>query len=183
MFVVSKHELTQDVLISILDYNDLTGVLLWKPRPVSMFRLPFHQKRWNTRNSGVPAFTYGDKDGYLIGGIFGRIYSAHRIIWAIKTGMWPKLQIDHINGNTSDNRWVNLRQVTAQENQRNSKLSKANKTGHTGITISSGKYIARIKVDQMMIHLGSFTTIDEAITSRLLAEKHYGFHENHGQRR
>lgn len=63
-------------------------------------------------------------DGYLTLNArrkgFG-IMSAHRIAFAIMKGHWPKGEIDHINGNRSDNRWINLRDVSQSENGINRK--------------------------------------------------------------
>jgi len=52
-----------------------------------------------------------ESEGYLSGGHFGHNYSAHRMAWAIYYGKWPELEIDHINGDRSDNRIKNLRDV------------------------------------------------------------------------
>lgn len=44
---------------------------------------------------------------------------AHRFVWFIYYGEWPKNEIDHINGDKRDNRIENLRDVTPRENCRN----------------------------------------------------------------
>ena len=46
-------------------------------------------------------------------------YQAHRVAWLLANGSWPSMQIDHINGTRSDNRLVNLRDVSCRENQKN----------------------------------------------------------------
>jgi hypothetical protein len=43
------------------------------------------------------------------------------------------------------------------------------------------KYCANIRYNGKLIHLGTFTSIDEAIASRKGAEITLGFHENHGK--
>lgn len=77
------------------------------------------------RNTGLLAG--GTKNGYIIVRIFGRNFPAHRIAWLLLYGYWPKGVIDHINRCRSDNRALNLRDVTPAENARNrtfrSKLS------------------------------------------------------------
>ena len=42
----------------------------------------------------------------------------HRMAWALAYGRWPS-QIDHINGDKTDNRLCNLREVTFSENLQN----------------------------------------------------------------
>ena len=44
--------------------------------------------------------------------------SLHHIAWALVFGRFPK-QIDHINGNKTDNRIENLREVSQSENNQN----------------------------------------------------------------
>lgn len=81
--------------------------------------------------------------------------------------------VDHINRNTLDNRKINLRVCTIQENLRNQKRPNS-KTGYTGVAIAyKGKYSAQIKINYKKIHLGIFNTIEEALKARRLAEKQY----------
>lgn len=46
----------------------------------------------------------------------------HRVVWAIDKGQWPKMCIDHVNGNKTDNRIGNLREASGSENKRNQLL-------------------------------------------------------------
>lgn len=74
-----------------------------------------------------------DKDGYLILKIKGMQYKAHRIAWLLYYGVYPLLEIDHINNNKLDNRINNLREVTRAENNYNN-AHKINKdTGVVGV--------------------------------------------------
>jgi len=89
--------------------------------------------------------------------------------------------VDHINGNTLDNRKNNLRICSRTENSRNTKLSKNNSTGYKGVTYykRDGKYVAKITVDRKRIHIGYFTTLIEAATAYdLMARKHFGEYAN-----
>ena len=48
-------------------------------------------------------------DGYRYIEIDGELYRADMVAWALQTGEWPEGEIEHINGDRGDNRWVNLR--------------------------------------------------------------------------
>lgn len=71
--------------------------------------------------------------GHLNVGIDGKMVGVHRIAWALYCGADPVVQIDHINGDGSDNRLCNLRSATSAENNRNRRLSSRNKTGIKGV--------------------------------------------------
>jgi HNH endonuclease/AP2 domain len=99
------------------------------------------------------------------------------------TGHLPTLEIDHINGDRDDNRWINLRQVTASVNMKNLPLPRTNKSGTPGVIWHKRdeKWQASIKVDRRTVHLGYFESKQDAIAARKVAERQYGFHPNHGR--
>lgn len=87
-------------------------------------------------------------------------------------------EVDHINGNPSDNRKENLRIVSHQENTWNQKMRTNNKSGITGIWYDKREertkhWVAEIKVNGKKIALGSFSTKEEAIQAREFAENQY----------
>jgi hypothetical protein len=176
------------MLRTLLRYEPETGKLFWLERDASLFRdLKFSADRncriWNTRYAGAEAFKADDGKGYLVGSIFGRAYNAHRVIWALIHGEWPKAEIDHINGDRSDNRISNLRSVSVQENARNSKLPADNTSGAIGVSWKKrdARWQAYIAVNRRHIHLGYFDDFDAAVAARKEAELRLGFHPNHGR--
>lgn len=108
----------------------------------------------------------------------------HRLIWLLKTGRWPLEVIDHIDGVTTNNKWVNLRDVSRAENQKNMKMFCNNTSGHRGVCWDKARntWNARIKVRGITISLGRFTNFEEAKVARLAAEVYHKFHPNHGRR-
>tara|TARA_R110002167_G_scaffold104166_1_gene268675 strand:- start:1490 stop:1984 length:495 start_codon:yes stop_codon:yes gene_type:complete len=106
----------------------------------------------------------------------------HRLAFFYVTGRWP-IQIDHINGDGSDNRWENLREVSGNENNKNTKILKNNKSGVHGVSWYKGKkWASKITVMKKQIHLGYYHDFFEAVCSRKSAEVLHGFHINHGSR-
>lgn len=85
--------------------------------------------------------------------------------------------IDHINNNPLDNRRVNLRLVTSQQNSFNRGPQRKNSLGGNGVHARYGKYRAVIRVDRKLIHLGIFKTIKEAAAAYNGAARiHFGEH-------
>jgi len=120
--------------------------------------------------------------GYIVMNVDYCKYSAHRLAFLYMNGELPKIQTDHINGVRSDNRWDNLREVTASENQQNQRKSKRNKSGFTGVSWDkqTSKWHAQIMAGNKVIHLGHFDEKKDAIKARAAANIKYGFHPNHG---
>ncbi len=171
--------ITQQYLHEALTYDTKTGIFHWKIRPSHHFKSETYWKRMNKTHAGKTTGT-DNKKGYLVIGIHGDCYYAHRLAWFYIHGVMPKY-IDHINHNRSDNRIINLRDVTYVDNCRNRKISEKNTSGATGIRKSGNIWQARIKHEQKDIHIGNFKTFDEAVIARKLKESHLGFHKNHGE--
>jgi hypothetical protein len=105
--------------------------------------------------------------------------SLHRLIMSCK----DHEQVDHINGNTLDNRKSNLRICTQSENNRNARLNRNNTTGCSGVGWHKRyqKYYVRIKENGKEKSLGYYSDLADAIKVRKIAEKKNGYHQNHGR--
>jgi hypothetical protein len=103
--------------------------------------------------------------------------------WLLQTGLWPSGDIDHINGDRSDNRWVNLRDVSKSKNARNAKQNSRNKSGFNGVSWCHHKkrWIAHIGLLGRFVVLGRFLTKEEAIKARRAADIEHEFSPRHGQ--
>lgn len=71
--------------------------------------------------------------GYVVISIKTKLYRAHRLAWFYCHGRWPNGDVDHINGNRSDNRIENLRESSRSENLCNSRVRKDNTSGARGV--------------------------------------------------
>lgn len=118
--------------------------------------------------------TYDNGNGYRRVAFHGRHLYVHRVIWLVKTGTLPRL-IDHRNGNTSDNRFKNLRRATKGQNAMNGKTPSNNTSGHRGVNWykRDENWKATIKIRQRNIHLGYFSRKRDAIVARQRAERIY----------
>jgi len=131
------------------------------------------------REAGSPT-----PDGYRTVMAMGARALTHRIVWEMFRGaVRDRLEIDHINGDKSDNRLANLRVVDRRENSRNKSINKNNTSGALGVSWHSQnqKWRAYIMVDFKQVSLGLFTELSAAVKARKRAEVKYGFHSNHGR--
>jgi hypothetical protein len=114
--------------------------------------------------------------------IDGRRYKASRLAWLFVTGSFPDDQIDHIDGDSLNNAFINLRQATTQENSKNRRIYKNNSSGIAGISWVKrlNKWQSRISIDSRVVHIGVFDTLIDAVCSRKRAERINNYHKNHG---
>lgn len=166
---------SQQELRAAFEYNPHSGALIWKHRA----RV---RQCTNTRYAGTPALACRSRHGYLEGTFNGQLYAQHRIIWKLVTGEEPD-EIDHINGDRSDNRFVNLRNVSRGLNRLNTKRQSNNTSGVTGVRWLKRERLWRseIKLGGKTTCLGYFRNFDEAVRARRDAESRMGFHPNHGR--
>lgn len=115
----------------------------------------------------------------------GSWVKVHRLAWRLQTGEWPEGVIDHINGDPTDNRFENLRDVPQRLNSRNQKKHSRNTSGQTGVywRRDVARWQARISTDEGQKSLGYFDTFEEAVETRKTAERENEYHINHGEQR
>jgi len=178
-------ELTAEIARELLHYEPETGKLYWKERGPEYFEDARAMNWWNSRYANKAALAYKPSDGYMTGRVFGRFFRAHRVIWLIVYGGFPNKEIDHINGDRSDNRLVNLREVNRSENARNLGKSSVNTSGVIGVNWHKNRKMwgSYITIEGKQHSLGYFDFLEEAVKARKQAEIEHGFHPNHGSER
>lgn len=150
----------QQALLAMFRYEPKTGLIYWR-----------HGRR---------AFTTQTQNGYMQGRIDGVLFYAHRVIWKMVHGTEPP-QIDHRNGQRSNNKLRNLRAADAKLNGRNRGLRHDCKTGLAGVN-----YVPRLRRWRAYIqgrHLGYFDTPDAAKSARIAANAALGFTARPGKRK
>jgi hypothetical protein len=147
----------------LLDYNPATGAFTWRWRPEA-------DLKWNAKHAGKPAGSYSH--GYTRINVGKRLYYAHRVAWLMLTGSWPDGQLDHINGDGTDNRLCNLRPCSQAENTQNLGPNKRNSTGFVGVTFSKrdGRWRAQIRANYKQFNLGSFNSPEDAALAYRVAK-------------
>ena len=123
----------QHTIKQLLDYDPQTGWFTWRVR------------RPPRGNVGARA-GYDNGSGYIKISISGVKYYAHRLAFMWMLGVSPDT-VDHINGDPSDNRWDNLRDVSQIENMGNALRG-------YGVRFRYGRWYARYSTT----HLGVFAT-------------------------
>lgn len=139
-------ELTAERLRSLLSYDAETGVFVWIA-PTS-----------NRVKRGTVC-KYKTSPGYIAVRIDRILIGAHRLAWLYMTGEWPIADVDHINGDRTNNRWSNLRAASRQQNLRNMQMrTRQNTSGFKGVSWISrcSLWHAAIGIDRKNKSLGYF---------------------------
>lgn len=155
--------LTAKRLREVLRYNRRTGIFTW---------IKQSGNAGNGRKAVVGSLR---KNGYREITIDRVKYQASNLAWLYVYGRWPRM-IDHKNRKPDDNRIANLRLATRRQNMQNKKMRRDNSAGFKGVsTRSNGRSRAVITVNGKRIHLGYFSTAEEAHAAyRRAAWKHFG---------
>jgi hypothetical protein len=156
--------LTAERLRELLDYDAESGVFTWRVSPA--LGVPKGATAGSTHHTG-----------YIFIRFKKRNYAAHRLAWFYVHGEWPPagIDIDHANGDRSDNRIANLRLATRSQNCANRRRQINNTSGVTGVRKLRGKWMARIKIGGEYQYLGVFAQFQDAVTARNeAAAKHFG---------
>lgn len=170
LVAISKLPLTQDTLKQLLYYCPETGLFTWLGRT-------------SYRNYKGKVVCTKAKQGYILIGINSTRYNAHRLAFLYMLGKFPDNQVDHINGIRNDNSWINLREVTGQQNSANSKIRKDNTSGVKGISWYKRRdcWEASINLDGKKHRVGYFKELKDAeIALRRFRELLHKEHTNHG---
>lgn len=143
--------ITQDQLKSVLAYDSTTGVFTWT-NPSSN-RVKLGDVAGNIEPTGYVGMVVN----------YGR-YRAHRLAWLYVYGVMPDGEIDHMDGNKSNNAISNLRVVTSTQNKENTGLLRNNTSGVRGVYWDKRrqKWMARVQHHNKWVFLGRFDSLSEA---------------------
>lgn len=177
MPVIRNTSLTQERVRELFDYDSETGVLTRKT--------DVRSGRGSDRGSGKIQCQAGDvagkihrSSGYLDVRADGPIYRVHRLIWLWVYGYFPEHDIDHIDRDKTNNRLVNLREVTRSCNVRNRPRLTNNKSSVSGVHFCTThkRWQAYLTVDKKRKKLGYYDEFLDAVKRRFLAEQELGWH-------
>lgn len=115
------------------------------------------------------------QQGYMHIRFMGKRHKAHRLAWLYMTGEWPKKDLDHVDGDNSNNRWTNLREATPAQNLANSRPWRVSQAGFRGVEKMAwgNLWRARITIKGKVINLGSFPTPEDAAKAYSEAQRSY----------
>lgn len=138
-------------LESYLRYDKESGELYWIAKKSSFINVGSRAGKMNS-------------NGYRLIKWNGQYVSEHRIAWALHYGAWPDGNVDHADGNKSNNRIENLRLASNAQNGHNIGMRKNNTSGAKGVTWhkKANKWMAAIRNGTNNVYLGLFDSVAEA---------------------
>jgi hypothetical protein len=150
----SMSELDSTRLRELLRYNARTGAFVRR------------HSRGSRPAGGINA------GGYHQISVDGRLYYGHRLAWLYAYGEWPDGCVDHVNGDRSDNRLLNLRVGTRGQNLQNMRRPKSTNP-YLGVSLhrASGLWHARIQVQGVAASLGYHKTPEAARRAYVTAKR------------
>lgn len=158
--------LTADRLREVIHYDPETGIFTRKVRLA---------QRHQVGDRADMVVTSGGLAGYFRVSLFSKRYLAHRLAWLYVHGKWPEHDIDHINGNKSDNRMENLRDVPNAINRQNMRRARSDSSTSKYLGVhyhqAGKKWRARIQLNGKSIHVGMFDTEEEAHAAYIEAKR------------
>ena len=146
----------QATLHEWFDYDPTTGIFVWKKEP-----------RLIGPRLGMVAGSRR-RTGYIFIKFPGMgIFAAHRLAWIYVHGIQiGGAEIDHIDGDPSNNAIANLRIATSSQQKQNRRVQSNNRSGLKGAYYHAAhkgkKWRSQIKVGDTLIFLGYFHTAEEA---------------------
>ena len=152
----NKIQVSGDIaIVEIVSKNEILDCLIDKEDLPIITRLGTTWKINRSRNGYKSVRTTKQIDG-------------RRFVYTLSNLILPPSEgnvVDHINGNTLDNRKVNLRLIPSWGNQQNlANLVRTNKSGYRGVSWYKriGKWRAKVCVNKKHYHLGYYDSKEEA---------------------
>lgn len=128
----------------------------------------FYTLKKTSRSKVGDVVTSVRKDGYCRVNVFGEKVLAHVLAWFYMMGAWPESDIDHIDGNPTNNAFSNLRVLERNENLQNIRKTRRNSTtGVNGVGWHNGrqKFVVRLSHMGEIKFGGHFDDLDDAVAA------------------
>lgn len=155
--------LTAEHLHTLVHYDPETGVMTWL-------------KKLSARQYVGDSVGSLKDNGYVWTKIYRKSYAVHRLVWLYMTGAWPTDEVEHVDRNRANNKWVNLENATHQENAGNRTPRHDSSSGVTGVLWSTKDqaWRATICIDGRKRQIAQSKSLIVAADARRAAEReHY----------
>jgi hypothetical protein len=129
------------------------------------------------KRPGVIVGTFADTAFHSQGNSYRQVrsggitYFAHRLAYVLHVGAWPTQDVDHVDGDRSNNVWSNLRDVPKTTNMQNRKIKSKNTAGLIGVHKHVDKFTSQIMTNGVRKYLGYFDSAEAAHQAYLTAKR------------